>query len=252
MKILSNCIFNGFELNTKHKVNHHISIGKNNIFQNGVIISGEVIIGDNNRFSHYNIIGGTPNIIDIKELGIIDIGKNNIFKEFVSIHNSSSIERKTIIQNSCFIQTNVHIGHDSTIADNVILCANVIIAGHVTIMHHANMGLSSTTTANCVVGPYCMINANLFVTHNVLPYTVYTNRLNGINMSSQLNVIGLSRGNISDNEMNEYEDWLITKKDSMFNTLIEDKWFKNDINNFISIMQSKKRRFKVSTFAASL
>ena len=69
--------------------------------------------------------------------------------------------------------TGVHIGHDCVIEDNVILCANVILAGFTTIMNNVNMGLGSITYQFTVIAPYCMINANIFIKENVLPFSLY-------------------------------------------------------------------------------
>ena len=78
-KILNNCYINGLDKITK--------IGNNNIFKIGVIVTGDVIIGDNNKFFHYAIIGGEANWQGDIKIGKLIIGNNNIFKERVTIQH---------------------------------------------------------------------------------------------------------------------------------------------------------------------
>jgi len=239
-------IINGYDLNTHDENDMYVIIGNNNIIMSGAIISGQVEINTHNKIYHQTIIGGEPNIVDNEECGGIKIGSHNTIKEKVVVHGGSSILRQTIIGNNCFIHTSVHIGHDVVVGDRVILCVGVILAGFVTVMHHANLGIGSMIMQCCTVGPYCMINAGIFVIHNVLPFTVYTNRLGNTNCSSHINVIGLSRGGITDQEIDEIEAFYTNNKKSLSvnNT---GKWFSEDLNNF-RVVINNRRKIALSTF----
>jgi UDP-N-acetylglucosamine acyltransferase len=199
------------------------------------------------RIHHRAIIGGEPNIVNNKECGKIKIGNDNTIKENVVIHNSSDVTKTTSIGNSCFIHSSVHVGHDVIIEDKVTLCVNVILAGHVVVMHNANLGLGCIIMQCCIVGPYCMINAGIFVTQNVLPFTVYTNRLNGTNCSTHINVIGLSRNKMTHKQLDEIESWYVVNKNNIPNN---NEWFSDDINKFYVYVNDSIRKNSISTFGS--
>ena len=80
------------------------------------------------------VIGGDPQ--DRKYAGeptFLQIGDDNVFREYVTIHRATGEGRFTTIGNDVFVMAYTHIGHNCHIHDQVTITNSAGIAGHVTI-----------------------------------------------------------------------------------------------------------------------
>ena len=161
-----------------------------------VHITGETIIGKNNKFFPFSSIGSIPQ--DKKYSGEnskLIIGNNNVFREHVTI-NPGTLKGGMItsIGDGCLIMVGSHIAHDCKIASNVIMANNATLAGHVTINNNAVIGGLSAVHQFVNIGKYAMIGGMSGVGENIIPYGLYT----GIRANLRgLNLIGLKRKNIN-------------------------------------------------------
>ena len=161
-----------------------------------VHITGETIIGKNNKFFPFSSIGSIPQ--DKKYSGEnskLIIGNNNVFREHVTI-NPGTLKGGMItsIGDGCLIMVGSHIAHDCKIASNVIMANNATLAGHVTINNNAVIGGLSAVHQFVNIGKYAMIGGMSGVGENIIPYGLYT----GIRANIRgLNLIGLKRKNIN-------------------------------------------------------
>jgi UDP-N-acetylglucosamine acyltransferase len=80
-------------------IGDHVKIDKGCKIQSHVTISGHTSIGENNQFYTYCTIGAPPQDLTYKnEPTETIIGKDNIFREYVSIHRGTAKDRaKTTI-----------------------------------------------------------------------------------------------------------------------------------------------------------
>ena len=161
-----------------------------------VHITGNTIIGKNNKFFPFSSIGSIPQ--DKKYSGEnskLIIGNNNVFREHVTI-NPGTLKGGMItsVGDGCLIMVGSHIAHDCKIASNVIMANNATLAGHVTINNNAVIGGLSAVHQFVNIGKYAMIGGMSGVGENIIPYGLYT----GIRANLRgLNLIGLKRKNIN-------------------------------------------------------
>lgn len=150
-------------------------LGHSNYIGPYCYISDNVKIGDNNRFEAYSSIG-TP--AESKEYfysneGNVEIGCNNIFREFTTVN--AGTWRPTKLGNGISMLRNSHVGHDTIVEDSVILSCSVLIGGHTYIMEGVNCGLGSIVHQRMVLGSYAMLGMGSIVTKNtpIEPGNIY-------------------------------------------------------------------------------
>jgi UDP-N-acetylglucosamine acyltransferase len=187
-------------------VSNSVSLGNNNYIGPFCYITGNTIIGDNNRFeSHCSI--GTPaehrDYFIFKE-GKTVIGNNNIFREFTTVN--AGTKDITILKNNIIMLRNSYIGHDCIIEDKVNLSCNVLIGGHSHLMEGCNFGLGAICHQFSIIGAYSMIGMGAIITKNtqITPGKIY---VGSPAKYLKENLIGLERNNINDTQLKQ----LITK-----------------------------------------
>ena len=177
-------------------INENVKIGNNVNLKAHVYIDGNTSIGDNCTFFPYCSIGTSPQDLKYKgEESILKIGKNNIFREYVTINpGTEGGGLKTVIKDNCLFMINAHVAHDCKIGNNVIMVNNASLAGHVILEDYAIMGALSGAHQFCRIGKHSMIGGLSGVDSDVIPYgTVIGNRA----YLSGLNIIGLKRRGFS-------------------------------------------------------
>jgi UDP-N-acetylglucosamine acyltransferase len=89
-------------------------IGDNTILDTHVVIGQDVKMGENNRVFAGAVIGRAPQILgfdDNTKIGGLQIGDNNIIREYVTVHPSMFPDANTIVGNGNLLMVNVHLGH---------------------------------------------------------------------------------------------------------------------------------------------
>ena len=227
-------------------IEENVIIGKNCTIANNVLIKKNTIIGDNCQIYSGVIIGEDPQ--DIKfERSIqsgVEIGNNNIIREYSTIHRSTQEDSKTIIGNNCYLMAYVHIAHDCNIQNNVVLANSVQAAGFVKIFDNAIIGGLTPIHQFCKVGNFSFIGGGLRVVQDVPPYIL----ANGEPLQfSGLNSIGLRRNKFSSKLINEIKRAykLIYKSEYNISQSVEKirENFKMspEIKNIISFIENSKR-----------
>ncbi|MCM8832064.1 MAG: acyl-ACP--UDP-N-acetylglucosamine O-acyltransferase [Candidatus Omnitrophica bacterium] len=175
-----------------------VKIGKNATICPYVHISGNTTIGDNNFIGTGSIIGQMPQILGRKEnLGKLYIGDNNVIREYVTIHTSSSPDNATTIGNNNYFMAFSHIAHDCRVTNNVVICNGSLIAGHVQIDDSAFISGNVVVHQFVRIGRLAMIGGLSRVNQDVLPFML----LVGDSKIWGLNLVGLKRKGFSSNEI---------------------------------------------------
>lgn len=154
-------------------VDKSVKLGKNNFIGAFVVITGDVEIGDNNRFeSHISIGAKAQHRLSDKSFGV-KIGSNNVFREFVTVH--SGIQNVTKIGNNCYFMNYSHIPHDAILGNDITVANSVQMGGHTIIDDYCNIGLNSTIHQFSHLGEGSMLGMGCVVTKNkaIEPYTIY-------------------------------------------------------------------------------
>ena len=106
-----------------------------------VLIDGHVIIGSGNRVFHGAAIGSEPQDLKYRgEVSYVEIGDNNVIREYCTIHLATGEGEKTRVGNDNMLMAYVHIAHNCHIHDHTVLANAVNLAGHVEVESHAILG----------------------------------------------------------------------------------------------------------------
>lgn len=148
-------------------------IGGGTVIESHVVIHGCVKIGSGNRIHQACSFGDLPQ--DTSYTGSptnVEIGDNNIFREFCTIHRGTEKGRgTTTIGNDNYLMAYSHVAHDCIVEDNIIFGNAGSLAGHVLVEEHATVGPFSGVHQHCRVGAHGWIGAFSIATKDVLPYS---------------------------------------------------------------------------------
>ena len=197
-------IGNGVEIGDYCVIGENVEIGDYSKIYNTVTISGYTKIGKKNTFYPFCSIGSNPQDLKFRgEKSFLDIGDNNIFREYCNI--SLGTEHggyKTIIGNNSLYMVGSHVGHDCRMGDCLVIANNAAIAGHCEFENDVILGGNSAVLQFSKIGQGAMIGGMTGVDRDVLPYTlVKGNR----SFYENLNIIGLKRKGFKNKEIEDYK-----------------------------------------------
>lgn len=198
------------------KIGKNVKIGPNCFIGDGVEIgddcellsfvniSGNTKIGTKNKFFPFSSIGTAPQDLKYKnELTYLEIGNENIFREYVTISPGTiGGGGKTTIGNNNLFMVSSHIGHDCIIGNHNVIANNAAIAGHCTFEDQVIIGGNSAVLQFSKIGKGSMVGGMTGVDKDILPYSlVKGNRCKFEN----INLIGLKRMKYSNEDINYYK-----------------------------------------------
>ncbi|MFN3411034.1 MAG: acyl-ACP--UDP-N-acetylglucosamine O-acyltransferase [Exilispira sp.] len=155
-------------------IKHGCVIGNNNIILDNVIIGPYVTIGDNNQIGYFSYIGGDPQDHDFikNSISYVEIGNNNIIREYVTIHRGTKPQTKTIVKDNNFIMEYVHFGHNVQIGSNCVFTNLVQLSGYSIVEDNVVLGGMSGTHQFCKIGSYSMIGGKSYINKDIIPYSL--------------------------------------------------------------------------------
>ena len=162
------------------------------------VIKRNTRIGARNRIFEHAVIGGEPQDVKFKgETSYLEIGDDNIIREYCTFHRANGEGETTRTGSRNFFMVGVHVAHNCVIGDDNIFANEVALAGHITIEDH--VFLSNNVGAHQFVrmGRYAMIGGKSKIEQDVLPFFITDgnpSRLRGVNS------VGLRRGGFSEDE----------------------------------------------------
>ncbi len=150
-----------------------VVLGPNCWLQHHVTLEGPLTAGAGNKFYAYCSIGQQTQ--DLKYQGeptYLEIGRDNTFREFVTVNRSTTGEGKTIIGNGGNFLAYSHIGHDCTVGDNVVFSNNGTLAGHVQVGDNAVMGGLTAVHQFCRIGRFAITGGCSKIVQDVPPFMI--------------------------------------------------------------------------------
>ena len=125
----------------------------------------------------------------------LEIGDNNIIREYCTIHRGTIDRGKTKIGNKCMLMAYSHIAHDTILNNNIILSNSVQVGGHVDIENNVIVGGATPIHQFCRLGQYSFIGGGYRIVQDIPPYI----RAMGEPLKyAGVNSVGLSRNSFDD------------------------------------------------------
>jgi UDP-N-acetylglucosamine acyltransferase len=170
-----------------------VVLGDNCWLQHHVTLCGPMRAGARNKFYAYCSIGQQTQ--DLKYRGeptYLEIGDENTFREFVTVHRSTTGEGKTCIGHRGNFLAYSHIGHDCQVGNEVVFSNNGTLAGHVHVGDNAVIGGLTAVHQFCRVGRFAITGGCSKIVQDVPPFMIADGNpaeIRGINL------VGLERKN---------------------------------------------------------
>jgi len=178
-----------------------VLIGSGTEIQGHAVITGSVRIGKNNRVGYGAVIGSFPQDLsfDPKASSGIEIGDNNVIREYCTIHRGTKESSNTFVGSDNLFMVGAHLGHNARIADQVILANNVLLGGYVEIQNRVFVGGGSVVHQFTRIGAASLLQGLTAISKDVPPFSIAV----GKNSIAAINVIGLRRAGFSQALRNE-------------------------------------------------
>jgi UDP-N-acetylglucosamine acyltransferase len=159
------------------------------------VIEGRTSIGKNCRIFTGAVVGSPPQDLKYKgEVSFLEIGDDNIIREYTTINLGTKKNSKTIIGNGNLLMAYSHIAHDCLVGNDNIIANAGTLAGYVTIEDKAVVGGLVAIHQFVRVGFCSIIGGCSKVVQDILPFSMcdgHPARVRG------LNAIGLKRAGFS-------------------------------------------------------
>ena len=182
----------------------NVVIGKRVRVGASAVVDGHTSVGDETEIFPFASVGMPPQDLKYKgEPTRLDIGKRNIFREFVTIHRGTmGGGGQTSIGDHNLFMNYVHIAHDCQVGSNTIFGPGATLGGHVAVGDFATISAYSGVHQFCRVGRHAFIGGYSVITKDALPFakTVGARALCRV---YGLNTIGLARRGFSDETLHK-------------------------------------------------
>lgn len=165
-----------------------------------VVIDGNTQIGIGNQIFPGAAIGLAPQ--DLKYKGgdsLVRIGDHNQIREFVTINRATEEGEVTQIGSHTLLMAYVHVAHDCIIDDGVVIANGVALAGHIRIESKAFVGGVLGVHQFVHIGRLAMLGGMSRIDRDVPPFMLVEGNPSRVR---SLNLVGLKRAGLSDEEMN--------------------------------------------------
>lgn len=183
-------------------IGENVEIGEGSSVGSHAIIEGRTKIGKNNQIFQFASIGAIPQ--DKKYHGentVLEIGDNNIFREFCTI-NLGTVQGGGItkIGNNNLFMNYVHIAHDCIVGNEIVFSNNASLAGHIIVGDYAVFGGFAKVSQFIRIGAYSFLVGGSDIGKDILPYVIAGGNLHTAKLYG-LNLIGLKRQNFSESTL---------------------------------------------------
>jgi len=154
-------------------IGEHVSLGDGCRLHSHVVIDGHTRLGPGNEIFPFACVGLKTQ--DLKWKGGVtstEIGSNNTFREYVTIHSATSDGEATRVGSHNHILAYCHIAHNCVLGDHIIISNVGTLAGHVTVEDHAVIGGLAAVHQFCRIGKFAMIGGCSKVVQDVPPFMI--------------------------------------------------------------------------------
>lgn len=226
-------------------IERDVEIGTGCVIGNYVCIKRGTKIGKNNEIYEGVVIGNPAQ--DVRNKGkksFVNIGANNIIREYVTIHRATGEGEETVIGDDNYLMAYCHIAHNVRIGNGVIIANGAQLAGFVLVSDYAFISGLCPVHQFVRIGEYSIIGGGYRVSKDVLPYSLTAGdplRARG------LNIVGLRRHNFSKESisiLNKAFHLLLSKElntHQAIEKMQKELPLNDEIKHLIEFIESSKR-----------
>jgi UDP-N-acetylglucosamine acyltransferase len=160
------------------------------------VIDGHTTLGERNELHPFACIGQKTQ--DLKWKGgvaRVEIGNQNTFREFVTVHSATDDGGVTVIGSDNHLLAYAHVAHDVRLGDHIVMSNVATLAGHVIVEDHAIVGGLAAIHQFCRIGKMSIIGGCSKVVQDVPPFMM----VDGNPAETRtINKIGLDRNGVSE------------------------------------------------------
>jgi UDP-N-acetylglucosamine acyltransferase len=150
-----------------------VEIGDDSSIGHHATVEGPTKIGPRNKIFPYAAIGFVTQDLKYKgEPTYLQIGSDNTFREFCTVHRGTAPGESTIIGNGNLFLAYSHIAHNCIVGNKTIFSNNATIAGHVVVDDHAVISGLSAVHQFCRIGAHSIIGGCAKIVQDVPPYLI--------------------------------------------------------------------------------
>lgn len=152
-------------------IGEHVTLGDRCKLHSHVVIDGHTKLGNENEIFPFASIGLKTQ--DLKWKGGVtrtEIGDNNTFREYVTIHSATSDGETTVVGSHNHILAYCHLAHNVVLGNHVIMSNVATLAGHVIVEDRAVIGGLAAVHQFCRIGKFSMIGGCSKVVQDVPPF----------------------------------------------------------------------------------
>jgi len=159
---------------------------------------GPLTMGRGNKVFTGAVLGERPQHLKYNDEPTgLEVGDDNIFREYCTIHRGTTHSWKTVIGHRNFFMSAAHVAHDCRIGNGCILANCALLAGHCVV------GDGAYLSGNCVVhqfvrvGRLALLSGVSGTSKDIPPFIIQQD----INSVTGVNVIGMRRAGMSHAEI---------------------------------------------------
>jgi len=181
-------------------VGEHVTLGAGCKLQSHVVVDGHTKMGKGNEIFPFAAIGMKTQ--DLKWKGGVtrlEIGDNNVFREGVTVHCSTSDGGKTVVGSNNLLLIYAHVAHDCVLGNQIIMSGFAGLAGHVNVEDNAILSGYVAVHQFCRIGKFSMIGGCSSVRQDVPPFMIADGT--PVNICT-INKVGLERAGFSEETQN--------------------------------------------------
>lgn len=186
----------GCEIGPYCVIGEHVELGAGCKLHSHVVIDGHTKLGARNEIFPFASIGLKTQ--DLKWNGGLtrtEIGDDNTFREYVTIHSATGDGEVTAVGSKNHILAYCHIAHDCKLGNHIIMSNVATLGGHVIVEDGAVVGGLAAFHPFCRVGKLAMIGGCSKVVQDIPPFML----ADGNPAETRtINKVGLERNGISE------------------------------------------------------
>ncbi len=176
-------------------IDENVKIGAGSKIYANAYITGYCEIGKNNQIHIGAVIGHDPQdyAFDKSIKSRVEIGDDNIIREYSTIHRGTKPDTKTVIGSNNFLMGGVHIGHNCSIGSRVVFANYATLGGYVSVGDNAFISGGVVIHQFVSVGRLAMLSGNGRFSQDIPPFLTALER----NSVESVNLVGMRRAGFS-------------------------------------------------------